>query len=56
MTASRAFAALGVGLAVIGAVSTALVHLAALSGDLDTTIRHAISPRSLGIWLRESKR
>jgi hypothetical protein len=32
------------------------VDLAALSGDLDTTIRHAISPRSFGIWLRESKR
>jgi hypothetical protein len=32
------------------------VDLAALSGDLDTTIRDAISPRSLGIWLRESKR
>ena len=32
------------------------VDLAALSGDLDTTIRDAISPRSLGIWLRESRR
>jgi hypothetical protein len=32
------------------------VDLAALSGDLDTTIRDAISPRSFGIWLRESKR
>jgi hypothetical protein len=32
------------------------VDLAALGGDLDTTIRDAISPRSLGIWLRESKR
>jgi hypothetical protein len=32
------------------------VDLAALSGDLDTTIRNAISPRSLGIWLREGKR
>jgi hypothetical protein len=32
------------------------VDLAALSGDLDTTIRDAISPRSVGIWLRESKR
>jgi hypothetical protein len=32
------------------------VDLAALSGDLDTTIRDAISPRSLGIWLRESNR
>ena len=32
------------------------VDLAALSGDLDTTIRDAISPRSFGIWLRESQR
>jgi hypothetical protein len=32
------------------------VDLAALSGDLDTTIRGAIAPRSLGIWLRESRR
>ena len=32
------------------------VDLAALSGDLDATIRDAISPRSFGIWLRESKR
>ena len=32
------------------------VDLAALSGDLDTTIRDAISPRSLGIWLREGRR
>ena len=32
------------------------VDLVALSGDLDTTIRDAISPRSLGIWLRESRR
>jgi hypothetical protein len=32
------------------------VDLAALSGDIDSTIRDAISPRSLGIWLREGKR
>jgi hypothetical protein len=32
------------------------VDLANLSSDLDTTIRHAIAPRSLGIWLRESRR
>lgn len=32
------------------------VDLAALSGDLDTTIRDAIAPRSIGIWLRESRR
>jgi hypothetical protein len=32
------------------------VDLAALSGDLDTTIRGAIAPRSIGIWLRESRR
>jgi hypothetical protein len=32
------------------------VDLAALRDDLDTTIRDAISPRSFGIWLRESKR
>jgi hypothetical protein len=32
------------------------VDLATLSGDLDTTIRGAIAPRSMGIWLRESKR
>lgn len=32
------------------------VDLTALSGDLDSTIRDAISPRSFGIWLRESKR
>ena len=32
------------------------VDLVALRGDLDTTIRDAISPRSFGIWLRESKR
>ncbi len=30
-----------------------LVHL---SRDLDSTIRDAISPRSIGIWLRESRR
>lgn len=32
------------------------VDLVALSGDLDTTIRGAIAPRSIGIWLRESRR
>ena len=32
------------------------VDLAALRGDLDTTIRDAIAPRSIGIWLRESRR
>jgi hypothetical protein len=32
------------------------IDLAALSSDLDTTIRHAIAPRSIGIWLRESRR
>lgn len=32
------------------------VDLAALSGDLDMTIRDAIAPRSLGIWFRESRR
>ena len=32
------------------------IDLASLKGDLDSTIRDAISPRSLGIWLRESKR
>jgi precorrin isomerase len=55
MTASRAFAAVGVGVAVIGAVSTALVHLADLSRDLDATIHAAIAPRSVDIWLRGSR-
>ena len=32
------------------------IDLASLKGVLDSTIRDAISPRSLGIWLRESKR
>ena len=32
------------------------VDLAGLSGDLDATIRDAIAPRSIGIWLRESRR
>jgi hypothetical protein len=32
------------------------LDLAALSGDLDTTIRDAIAPRSIGIWLRQSRR
>jgi MFS family permease len=32
------------------------LDLADVRGDLDSTIRDAISPRSLGIWLRESKR
>jgi hypothetical protein len=32
------------------------IDLGDLSTDLDTTIREAISPRSVGIWLREGKR
>ena len=32
------------------------IDLADLCRDLDATIRAAISPRSLGLWLRESKR
>ncbi len=32
------------------------IDLADLSRDLDATIRDAISPRSIGLWLRESKR
>ena len=32
------------------------VDLAALSGYLDMTIRDAIAPRTVGIWLRESRR
>jgi len=32
------------------------MDLANLSRDLDTTIRDAIAPRSLGIWLRASRR
>jgi hypothetical protein len=32
------------------------LDLADVSGDLDATIRDAISPRSFGIWLRESRR
>jgi len=32
------------------------IDLASLQGDLDSTIRDAIAPRSVGIWLRESRR
>jgi hypothetical protein len=32
------------------------IDLGSLSSDLDATIRDAISPRSVGIWLRESRR
>jgi hypothetical protein len=32
------------------------LDLADVRGDLDSTIRDAISPRSLGIWLRENRR
>jgi hypothetical protein len=55
MTALRAFAAVGVGLAVIGAVSTALVHLADLSGDLDANSPAALAPRSVDTWLRGTR-
>jgi hypothetical protein len=34
----------------------AQVDLAHLSGDLDATIRDAIAPQSVGIWLRTSRR
>jgi DNA integrity scanning protein DisA with diadenylate cyclase activity len=32
------------------------IDLGGLSSDLDTTIRDAISPRSVAIWLRETHR
>ena len=32
------------------------IDLASLSHDLDSTIRDAIAPRSIGIWLRETRR
>jgi hypothetical protein len=32
------------------------IDLAALSANLDSTVHDAIAPRSLGIWLRESRR
>lgn len=32
------------------------IDLASLNRDLDATIRDAIAPRSIGIWLRESRR
>jgi hypothetical protein len=32
------------------------IDLASLDRDLDSTIRDALAPRSIGIWLRESRR
>ena len=65
VTASRAFAAVGVGLAVIGAVSTALVHIDRARYDASLTVQaltdrlrddvDIVRPRSVDIWLRGSR-